>query len=129
VRKFLAIITLLCLFTVQSTWADEQTTETGKEWQKSDVVGLTMELVDPVAIQEMHFTKDGYVALTIGEKNGPHVALAAPLAQWRLTDGRLHIFDGMHINYELTLVSRDSEIIVVRDKSGKEQKYKIINKE
>ena len=89
-------------------------------------MGLTIELIDPVAIESMTFTRDGLVPLTAGQKNGP---VTGPLFYWEFVSGRLRITtDGKQLHDEFTLVSRDATTITVRRHNGKTANYKIIPK-
>ena len=96
------------------------------EWTQSDLIGLSIERVDPVDIEQMTFAIDGIVAVTIGAKGG---SLTAPVFTWRLHNGRLQIFDDEHKLYdELTLESRDASTIVARSRSGQTFTYRILKK-
>ena len=97
-----------------------------QQWTKAEIVGLTIELIDPVAVEVMTFTRDGSVLLTAGQKNG---GLAAPVFDWEFVSGRLRITtDGKQLYDEFTLVSRDATSIIVRRHNGKIAKYNIIPK-
>ena len=93
------------------------------QWTAESFTGLVMERVDPEAYESMRFTKDGAVLMGVGPKEGPW---AAPVFHWSLVSGRLRIvMDDKKLYEEFTLVSRDSEKIVVRRRTGELVTYKI----
>ena len=93
------------------------------DWTEKDVVGLSLGLVDPVQAEWMRFGGDGYVAMTVGEKQG---AVCAPVFHWSIVSGRLRIVMHDRKFYdELTLISRNSSTITARRKSGELVTYKI----
>jgi hypothetical protein len=61
-----------------------------ERWTAHKVVDLSVELVDPVRIENYAFTKDGFVAATLGTKE----QMTPPLCYWRIRDGRLQPSDG-----------------------------------
>lgn len=90
------------------------------------MTGLSIELIDPVAVESMTFTPAGLVPLTAGVKNG---TVTKPLFYWELASGRLRITsDGKQRYDEFTLVSRDATTLTVRRHNGKIAKYKILRK-
>ena len=96
------------------------------QWTKAEIVGLTIELIDPAIVESMTFTADGAVILTVGQKNGP---ITAPVFFWEFLSGRLRITsDGKQLYDELTLISRDATTITVRRHNAKVAKYKIVPK-
>jgi hypothetical protein len=97
-------------------------TETPR-WTNDSVVGLTIELVDPVRYERMTFTRDGAVPISVGQKNGP---VTAPVFSWAIVSGRLCITtDGNKPYDELTLLSRDALKIIARRRSGEVVTYDI----
>ena len=102
------------------------TTTRSSQWTRDSVVGLTIELVDPVRYELMSFSRDGLVPITAGQKNGP---MTKPLFYWKIASGRLRItIDGNILYDELTLISRDASRIVARRHSGEVVTYKIREK-
>src|SRR3954468_2516177 len=71
-------------------------------WTRDSIVGLRIELTDPVRLESMSFSPEGYVPITFGEKNG---AITFPILKWKLVSGRLRIFDSDGIYEELRLIS------------------------
>ena len=93
------------------------------QWTTESLVGLHIELVDPEQYESMRFIEDGAVLMGVGRKKG---ALAAPVFYWSLVSGRLRIvMDDKKLYEEFTLVSRDSEKIVARRRTGELVTYKI----
>jgi len=83
-----------------------------------------MELEDSVSEEWYMFHANGYVSATLGMKKG---AMTAPLFLWRISRGKLQIFEKKDIIYdELTLVSMDSATIVVRNSLGAIERFKIL---
>ena len=94
------------------------------QWTQAEIVGLKIELIDPVAFESMTFDRDGSVPLTVGERNGP---LAAPLFYWQFESGRLRITaHDKQLYDEFTLISRNARTIKVRRHNGKVAKFKIL---
>jgi len=92
-------------------------------WTKADVTGLWIELIDPVTVESMSFHSEGFVPLTLGEKNGP---VTGPVLNWEFVDGRIRITTDDNQQYdEFTLIERDSKTITVRRSNGKIAKYRI----
>jgi len=86
-----------------------------------------MTLVDPNSIEWMHFNGSGMASVSYGSDKDNVVGVAY---NWRLVNGRLRLFDANDKIYdELTLISRDNVILVVRKRSGKIAKYRIIRLE
>jgi hypothetical protein len=113
----MARILVLAFFLVFCAYATAGTKET-PSWSKANVIGLEIELVDPVRVLQYFFGDDG-VAISVGTKNG---GVAAPSAEWRIVDGRLVVgFFGHRGIAELkstqgfTLLYRDTSMIVLRD--------------
>jgi hypothetical protein len=52
-----------------------------QQWTKAGIVGLTIELIDPVAVESMTFSRAGLVPLTVGRKHGP---VTKPVFYWEL---------------------------------------------
>lgn len=99
------------------------------KWTAAEVVGLTIELIDPVACESMTFTRYGTVLVTAGLKNGP---LTAPAYCWHVVSGRLRMTLDLEHKYfydEIALISRNSTTITVRRSNGKLAKYKITRHE
>ncbi|MEI8290660.1 MAG: hypothetical protein WCH99_14420 [Verrucomicrobiota bacterium] len=96
---------------------------TQHQWTKAEVVGLSIELIDPVRVEYMYFRPDGVLPLKAGEKNG---LVMAPIFYWEIVSGRLRITDGTQLQDEFTLVSRDATTLTVRRHNGKIAKYKLI---
>jgi uncharacterized protein YcfL len=119
---------LLTGFLLSSCTAQQRVTPSPAQpqWTKADITGLSIELIDPKAIESMTFTADGLVPLTVGEKNGP---VTGPLFYWEFISGRLRITsDGKQRYDEFTLVARDATTLTVRRHNGKIAKYKILRK-
>lgn len=95
------------------------------QWTREIVASLTMELIDPIAIEWMSFTPNGYVATCYGRKGG---WITAPAFEWRLDRGRLQIVNEGQVMEELTFVSRDASTIVARRRDGQLAKYKVLAK-
>jgi hypothetical protein len=53
----------------------------------SRLFGCRLTLIDEKAVQNFVFSKDGYVAVTMGVRNGP---IAGPMMYWSLT-GKGHL--------------------------------------
>lgn len=101
---------------------------TQPQWTKADIAGLSIELIDPKAVESMTFTADGSLQLTVGEKNG---LVTMPLLYWEVVSGRLRIASGSGGNQgydEFTLVARDATTLTVRRLNGKIAKYKVLRK-
>src|SRR5437762_8679616 len=64
------------------------TTIRSDQWTKDSVVGLTIELVDPVRYEWMSFSRDGLVPITVGQKSG---WMTGPVFYWKIVSGRLRI--------------------------------------
>jgi len=59
------------LVLLASCSGDEATDPQAIPWQTSELVGYRYELVDKDHVEQYAFAKDGMVALTTGQKNGP----------------------------------------------------------
>ena len=98
-----------------------------KHWQRDQVVGLTITLIDPKRIEYMSFGDDGLLVGTYGEVGGK---VCGPVSGWRLIRGRLFLCDpdGKHLGAELHLVSISANMLVIRRISGELARYKIHNR-
>jgi hypothetical protein len=92
------------------------------EWTNESVVGLCLSLEDPIVYEELDFRKDGYLLATFGTKGGPYTG---PLLRWKLVKGRLQIGEGEAAE-QFTLVSRDVATVVVKTRSGKILRFKVV---
>lgn len=94
--RFLLSITLLL---IMSTGCSNQDTGKPVSWSELKIETLGLELIDDKDYEILMFMEEGFVAATIGEKNGP---IAAPLLYWRV--------DGEHL-----LISRKPQADTIID--------------
>lgn len=98
-------------------------------WNQDELVGLTIDLIDPKKIETYSFGKDS-VAMTFGRKNG---FVAGPLAEWKIIDNRLVIgFWGNGATEPLVgagfmLISKSDSIFVLKDSSGAIKRFKVLS--
>lgn len=128
--KLLLSVFLTCILISWSTAKDPASSQRAKlQWTKSEVSGLTLELIDPKAVEVISFEEDGSAFLTVGLKDG---AVAFPVFYWEVVSGRLRITrvtgkENQRYD-EFTLLARGATSITVRRRNGKTATYKRIDK-
>jgi hypothetical protein len=117
--RFSSVTALALLSVLIGSCTAVQKTDTKEtlKWKKSDVIGLTMELDDPVRYLFYSFYPRGTLVMTAGEKNG---YLVSPLSEWTIRNGVLDA--GGH---RLRLVSRDLTTIRALNEDGEEEVFLI----
>ena len=95
-------------------------------WLEQDVTGLTIELMDPYWMQWMQFHGNGIALVHTGKAKEDPVG---PAYEWKLVKGHLRISHRHMVYEELSLISRDDSTIVVRKRSGKVVRYRILHPE
>jgi len=123
VRPTLGVLLVSGILCLSACVANKSAAPPTTQWTRDDVVGLTIELIDPNIIESMSFTAQGIAVVTIGRKDG---WVAAPAWPWRLIRGRLQLNHRDEVYEELTLISRDASIIVARRRNGKIARYRIL---
>lgn len=85
-----------------------------------NVVGK-WELQNNSQVLIMNFNESGYVAVTMGNKNGP---LAAPIYTWNCKKGVLRIIDEKgSIIKELSKIKLEGRNVTATNRDGKIEKY------
>ena len=88
-------------------------------WTAARVIGLHLQLVDENRTEEYWFTKNSVVPNV-----SSHDIVVNPLWRWKIHDGRLQIFSESQLERELTLISIDAKIIIVRTGNGHISRYR-----
>ncbi len=114
------LVTALLLLAVLSSAHAQQSPQL--QWTEESVVGLSLELEDPVAVEQLHFVKGGALIATFGTKGGP---LTGPVLRWKIVDGVLQ-FGAGDAPQQLTLLSRQAGLIVVKDRAGKTLRFHVL---
>ncbi|NHZ83568.1 hypothetical protein F2P44_30510 [Massilia sp. CCM 8695] len=100
------------------------------DWHKISLPGKTLELIDPVKIEVLQFSADGYVSATIGTKE----ALAGPIFLWKIKNGILLISEDNDSSVATELskprihgdpLSVLDQTLSVTEKNGGEIQYKL----
>ena len=117
---------LLAIFGIAVTLAscDRVPSSSGPAWDSAHVATLRLELIDPVGVQTLWFSPDGDASASFGTK-----AVETPtIVSWRISDGRLVLFNDDFVIDELSLISESQTHVVVRSKSGKILEYRKVGR-
>ncbi|WP_137971575.1 hypothetical protein [Pseudomonas sp. F(2018)] len=90
-------------------------------WKEEEISGLSLQLVAIVKVQNFKFDAEGYVAATVGTA----FAVAAPEYEWRISDGKLQIYNEAKLVEQLTLLEQTATHVKVISISGEVVEYKI----
>ena len=93
-------------------------------WSSLDLAHATLELVDDEKYEVFRFNQDGFVAATLGTRNGP---LTAPLLHWRIKGDHLIISFQPHsgVYADLHTPRRDGNLLTVQRNPSGESRYRI----
>ena len=124
---------ILLALLVASCATSERVSQAG--WTKRTVSGLTIKLVDdPTKIEWLDFGRGGIVLTTWGRawvsKSGDRYRMTTnPGLTWKFVDGHVLIYEDGHVAEDLSFVRRDGSFLILRMKSGKIGRFKILDEQ
>ena len=123
-KTIFLLVHALCLAALCAAQAADAAPPVERPWTRGGVVGLNIELIDPVRYERIGFAAEGHAIMTIGQKKG---WITAPVFYWKLVSGRLRITtDGTKLYDEFTLLARNTSEITVRRQDGTIAKFNVL---
>jgi hypothetical protein len=113
----------LCLAAILAS-CDRAPSSSGPAWDSAHVATLRLELIDPVDVQSLWFSPDGGASASFGTKT----VETPTIVSWRISDGRLVLFNDEFVIDELSLISESQTRVVARSKSGKILEYRKVGR-
>ncbi|MES2599117.1 MAG: hypothetical protein V4662_27565 [Verrucomicrobiota bacterium] len=101
-----------------------------QRWQVGHVEGLQVNLMDPIRLQWMSFSRMnsasegvGYVSITYGTKD----CFTFPARRWKIDDGKLVVFaeGASHEIERLELLSLTRSLLIARRSTGQIVQYEV----
>src|SRR5438132_7865857 len=100
---------LLAVLFLALTSCTTAPTSTQPRWTAAKVIGLHLDLIDPVRVEQFWFSKQHhYVAATVGSRD----VVTGPVWYWRIRDGRLQIYSESQLEEDITFISMDCKTII-----------------